>query len=233
VLRHIVELRSSGAKRAHYEALIDGGRLSGQELDRVVRSASESMRSSSGDLRAVLTRAAPKVQLSKQSMTAIESALTSMGSSGDKTAVLQLYGQADDRDVLLSVMRAAETIESSGDRARLLQVLAPRYLTRNDKALETAYFDAIAGISSSGDMRKTLMDAVPHASKSPEVTRRIIQGARAITSSGDRSELLISLANSGAVNTKPLRDAFFAEAAEVSSDSDRSRVLQAALRLVQ
>ena len=42
------------------------------------------------------------------------------------------------------------------------------------------------------------------------------------------SEVLIALVSSGAVNTKELRDAFFNATADVASEGDRGRVLQAA-----
>ena len=231
VLRHIAALRSSGAKRTHYEALIDEGRLSSEELDRVVRSASQSIRGSSSDLRAVLTRAAPKVRLTRQSMSAVETALTSMGSSSDQAAVLQLYGETDDRDMLLAVMRVAETLGSSSDLSRLLQVLAPRYLTKRDQTLEASYFHAIGEIGSSSDKRNTLMVAMQHGTSSAAVTRRIIAGARAVGSSSDRAAVLIALVSSGRVSSRELRDDFMTAAAEVGSAEDRSRVLQAAAGL--
>jgi hypothetical protein len=228
VLSNIASLASSGSKRAHYGALLDEGRLSDDELDRVVRSASENLRSSSGDLRAVLTRAAPNVKLSKRSAVALEEALISMGSSGDKAAVAQLYGQTNDRDMLLAMMRVAQTIASSGDKSRLLQLLAPRYLAGKDRDLHDAYFAVAQQIPSSGDMRNVLHIAIPYGAGSPDIAQKIIETARIIPSSGDRSAVLVSLVTSGALQTKELRDAFFSAAAEVPSEGDRSRVLQAA-----
>ena len=174
VLDHIGAMSSSGSKRSHYEALLDGDKLSGDELDKVVRSASENLRASSGDMRAVLTRAIPNARISRQGASAIEDAITAMASSGDKAAVLQLYGQSDDREMLLSVMRVARTIPSSGDKSRLLQILAPRYLSNSDRALKDAYFNVLDEIPSSGDMRNTIMIAIPYAAQTAEITRHII-----------------------------------------------------------
>jgi hypothetical protein len=230
VLSNIATIGSGGSKRAHYEALLDDGRLSDDDLDHVIRSASDNLRSSSGDLRAVLTRAVPNFRLSKRSAAALEAALIGMASSGDKTLVAQMYGQTGDRDMLLAMMRVAQTIASSGDRARLLQVLAPRYLSDKDRELQNAYFAVAQQIPSSGDMRNVLHIAVPYAVGSPDIAQGIIETARAIASSGDRSAVLISLVSSGAVQTKELRDAFFGAAAEIPSEGDRSRVLQAAAR---
>ncbi len=232
VLEHIATMSSSGAKRSHYEALLDGGRLTSDEMAKVVRSAGENL-TSSGDLRAVLTHAAPGVHLSKQSVPAFERALASMASSGDKAAVLQIYGQTDDRDMLLSVMRSSEDIAGSGDRARLFQVLAPRYLTRGDRALISSWFGHVAQIPSSGDLRNVLMIAMPYGAASTEVSRALIEGARTIPSSGDRSRVLIAMVSAGTLTTKELRDAFFNAVSEIPSEGDRARVLSAAMSILK
>ncbi len=232
VLAHIAAMAGPSARRSHYEALLAGGGLSGDDLDRIVRSAAENMKSS-GDLRAILMKAAPNVRLSRQSMLAIENALTTMGSSGDKTAVLQAYGQTDDREMLLAVMRATVSIASSGDRARLLQTLAPRYLAPGDRALERAFFEQVDLIPSSGDMRMTLISVLPHAARSAPVARQALESTRKVASSGDRSDVLIAMVPSGALSTKELRDLFFSVASEVPADGDRARVLQAAASLMR
>lgn len=230
VLSRIAEIGSSGSRRTHYVALLDGGRLSNDEHERVIRGVSMNLRESSGDLRAVLTRAAPGFRVSRASIAALEDALANMPSSGDKRAVAQLYGETGNRDMLLAMMRVAQTIPSSGDNARLLQALAPRYLSDKDRRLQNAFFGVARTIPSSGDARRVLQTAVSYAPASPDVAMAIIEASRSIPSSGDRSALLISLVRSGGVQGKELRDAFFAAAAEIPSDGDRSRVLLAATR---
>ncbi|MEO8621387.1 MAG: M56 family metallopeptidase [bacterium] len=231
VLSRIAAMTSSGAKRAHYEALITSrDRLSGQQLDELIRSASQTL-TSSGDLAGVLTTAAPRVKQSRQGISAVEKALALVSSSGDKTEVLQAYGQSDDREILLSVARVASTIASSGDRARLLSELAPRYLNKDDRQLETAYFDVVEALPSSGDMQSAVVIAIPYGAHSPEITRRVIKAIRKIPSSGDRASALIAAASSGSVTTKELRDAFFVAANELPSDGDKRSVLQVAARM--
>ena len=232
VLTHLATMSSSGAKRSHYEALLDGDKLNADELDRVMKSASDNI-SSSGDLRAILTRAAPGIRITKQSATSFEKAVNSIASSGDKAAVLHIYGQTDDRDMLISVMRVADGIASSGDRARLLQALAPRYLTRGDPALVSAWFGRAKDIPSSGDLRNVLMVAMPFAAASTDVAGSIIKTARIVPSSGDRSKILISIVNSGALTTKELRDAFFNAVEEIPAEGDRGRVLSAAVSILR
>lgn len=230
VLTNIAAMSSSGSKRAHYEALFDGAKLSDDELDRTIRSISETMRGSSGDLRSILLRAAPSVRLSKRSLVAFESAMLAMPSSGDKASVLMTYGQTADHDMLTTVARVAETIPSSGDKSGVLTVLAPRYLTSKDHGLEHAFFDVTKEIPSSGDLRGVLLIAVPYAISSADIAMQVIEMSRAIASSGDRSSVLISLVGSGALRTKELRDAFFVAAADIPSEGDRSRVLRAAAK---
>jgi hypothetical protein len=232
VLRNIEAIGSSGAMRAHYEALLSS-RLSDDELENVFRSVTENMRGSSGDLRGVLSRLAPVVRVSKRNAPALENALNAIASSGDKSAVLMLFGETSDHDVLALVMRVAETVASSGDKTRVLQSLAARYLTSNDAALENAWFDVARDVPSSGDLRRALQTAVTLNPRTGNVTRQIISASNSVASSGDRSAVLISLVNSGAVNTRELRDAFMRAAEGVPSDGDRGRVLMAAVRAGQ
>ncbi len=227
VLKHISDMTTTSARRSHYQALLDGGNLSANDLDKVVRSASVTLDGSASDMRAILMHAAPKGKVSRETIPAIERALKGMQSSGDQAAVAQLFGQTDDRDMLLAVMRVAATIESSGDRARVLQVLAPRYLAKNDRELEKLYFEVVDGLPSPGDQHTVLVMCVPYSS-STSIAAHIIQSSRTVRSSGDRASVMIALVSFGGIINKSLRDAFFDAAAGVPSDGDRASVLQAA-----
>ena len=66
-LRQVADLRSSGAKRAHYDVLLDTP-LSAPELDRLVHQAGKDV-PSSGDLRAVLSKAATQSRTAAGSVT--------------------------------------------------------------------------------------------------------------------------------------------------------------------
>ena len=229
VLAHIGEMSSSGAKRAHYEQLMSGERLTNAELDKVVRHAGRNIESS-GDLRAVLERAAPSPGAGMRSASALESAASNIASSGDRTAVLERYAQTDDRSMLLAVMRVARTIESSGDLANLLRTVVSRYLAGNDHDLSLAYFTTAATISSSGDLRNVLDGALPYVGKSTEQALMLISASNSIVSSGDLAEVLIGLVNAGGLTTPKVREAFLDAAAAVASSEDRSRVLESAAR---
>jgi beta-lactamase regulating signal transducer with metallopeptidase domain len=227
-LRHIADLRSSGAKRAHYDAVLDA-QLSAAELDRLVKQAGTDV-PSSGDLRAVLSKAAQQSNRGKVSPSTLEAAIGAVPSSGDLTAVLLAYGQTDDREQLLAVARTALKIPSSGDLSRFLIEVAPRYLGRNDAALHAAYLKAAKGVPSSGDLSRVLVNAVPYATKSSELTLSIMTTAGAIGSSGDRANVFVALAGAGAVRSQLLRDEYLTLVKELPASGDMRRALEALTR---
>jgi hypothetical protein len=229
VLQEIGAMHGSGSKRAHYEALLEQGRLSSEESARIVSQASHDI-ASSGDLSAILTRAAPSLRNASDFACTLGKAIATIPSSGDRTAVLQAYGATDNKDVLLTVMSVARTIPSSGDLAGLLEVLAPKYLGGNDARLRDAYFETASVIPSSGDLRSVLDVATGYASRSEEHARAILETARRIASSGDRADVLVHLADAGGVRTPALRDQFVKVAMEIPSSGDMRRVLEAAAR---
>jgi beta-lactamase regulating signal transducer with metallopeptidase domain len=229
VLEEIAAIHSSGAKRAHYEALLEQGHLSNEDTDRIVKQASRDI-SSSGDLSSILTKAAPSLRNLSGSARTLAGAIAAIPSSGDRTAVLQVYGATDNKDVLLAVMRVAKTIPSSGDLASLLSVLAPKYLAGSDAELRNAWFDAASGLPSSGDLRNVLDIATGYASRSEDHTRAVLETARRMASSGDRAEVLIHVADAGGLRSSALRDLYMKVAMELPSSGDMRRVLEAASR---
>ena len=225
-LRHIAAIHSSGAKRAHYEALLDDKHLTTAEVERIARQAGQDV-PSSGDLRSVLSKAAPQIRTQPGRSAALEAAFGAVASSGDRAAVLELYGQTDDRDMLLSVMRVAESVPSSGDKTDVLSVLAPRYFAKDDAALRDAFFRVAATIPSSGDLAGVLDDVVKYAAKSSDVALGVITTSAHVASSGDRSDVLVSLANAGAIRSATLRDAYLRAARELPSSGDMRSALEA------
>jgi beta-lactamase regulating signal transducer with metallopeptidase domain len=227
VLKMIGTIQSSGAKRAHYDALLDDGRLSADDLDKLVRHAGRNL-PSSGDLREVLTRAGPGARNGSRTSSAFEEAVNAVASSGDRRAVLQVYGQSTDRSMLLSVMKMAETVPSSGDRSSLLSVLAPNYLDRNDDALREAFFRTLATVPSSGDMRSVLSGAtMGFAASNEKIAHAVAVAAADVPSSGDRATVLVQLAEAGALRSARVREAYMRAARGLAS-GDAVRVLQAA-----
>jgi hypothetical protein len=157
----------------------------------------------------------------------LDSAIGAVASSGDRTAVLLAFGRTDNRGQLLAVMRVAATVPSSGDKARLLVELAPRYLDRNDAALRQAFFATAATLPSSGDLSRVLVTTVPYAAKSAETALATIETASAIASSSDRARVLVALAGAGAVRTQALRDAYLRVTKDIPSSTDMRHALEA------
>jgi hypothetical protein len=227
-LQHIAQLKSSGAKRAHYDALLDQ-KLPAAELERVVAQAGKDVASSS-DLRAVLSKAAAQSRTGGVAPSALESAAGAVASSTDRTAVLEAFAQTDDRDQLLAVARVAATIPSSTDKTNLMSTLAPKYLGRNDAALRDAFFRTIVTIPSSTDLSNVLEIAIPFAAKSNDVALAIIAADTLVASSTDRSNVLIALAGSGAIRTPAARDAYLRAVQGIPSSTDMRNALEALTR---
>jgi beta-lactamase regulating signal transducer with metallopeptidase domain len=224
VLRHIAALRSSSAKRSHYEVLL-AEHLPAAELQQVVVQAGGDVASSS-DLRAVLSRAATQSRTGVAG-SALETSIAKVASSTDRAAVLEAFGQTDDRDQLLAVMRVAATVPSSTDKANLVSALLPRYLGRNDAALRDAFFRTLLTIPSSTDKANVLEEAIPFAVKSNEVALAIIAADTTVPSSTDRSNVLIALAGRGAIRTPAARDAYLHAVQGIPSSTDMRNALEA------
>src|SRR5204862_5951972 len=124
---------------------------------------------SSSDLRSVLSKAAEQSRTGGVAPSTLETAIGAVASSTDRTAVLESFGQTDDRDQLLAVMRVAATIPSSADKANLMSALAPKYLGRNDAALRDAWFKTVVTIPASSHLASVLDDVIPFAIKSTDV----------------------------------------------------------------
>jgi len=146
---------------------------------------------------------------------------------GDRVVAFLARGRELAAHLRLAVARTALKIPSSGDLARFLIEVAPRYLGRNDAALRAGYFTAVAKIPSSGDLARVLENAVPYAAKSPEITRAVLTTAGTVPSSGDRAHVLVTLARSGALRDTALRDAYLKVASEIPASSDMREALQA------
>jgi hypothetical protein len=229
VLRMIADVQSSGSKRAHYLALLNEGGVTAVEADRLVRQAARDI-PSSGDLRAVLIAAAPLVRDQSRSASALEQAAAAVPSCGDRTAVLAEFGDTRNHAMLMSVMRMAATIPSSGDKSRLLSMLVSNYLDGGDAELRDAFFRTLVTVPSSGDMRRVLTQAaLGYAGSSQPVALAVIAASNSVASSGDRADVLLSVANSGALRDAKVRDAYL-DAAQRLAAGDANRVLTAAAR---
>jgi hypothetical protein len=160
----------------------------------------------------------------------LEDSIASIQSSGARAVALRSAAQTSDRDTLLMVMRVARNVPSSTDKSRLLTTLAPRYLGTGDRVLTAAFFRVARSVPSSEELRDLLVATVPYAAKSEDVASAIIEVARLMPSSPDRSEVLTTLVESGALKSEDVRTAFVEATMEIPGVSDRQRAIRAASR---
>jgi hypothetical protein len=193
VLRMISQIRSTGAKRAHYEALLEGGPLSASDAERIATQAPKDLAGSSGDLSAVLQKLPRTVMQSAAARNALADALPRIESSGDRVNTLELLAPNADPEMLILLAKTAETLPSSGDKANFLVSTAAEYLSGPNEALHNAYFRTVATIPSSGDMANVLISAMPFAHANPGITSQVIEASKGLASSGDAANVLVSL----------------------------------------
>ena len=227
VLQQISQIQSSSAKRAHYEELIKNGpMLSEPDAERIAQQAAGDLKSS-GDLSAVLQMLPIKSVQNPRTRAAIAEALSRIASSGDKSTTLQVMAPNADPAMLLVLAKAAEDIQSSGDKANFLMTTASEYLANSNESLKTAYFRTASTLQSSGDMANVLISAVPYGHANPGIALLVVETSKGLASSGDASNVLISLASERVLspNTTRATLAAIARTLTMASSGDRANVL--------
>jgi len=230
VLAEISRTSSTSAKRATYEALLDQGELTDDELDRVVEQAGRDLSSSDSELRGVLSRISFQGRPTSRASAAAVEAAGRMSSDGEKRAVLQQYALGADRQTLIAAMREVRKMSSDGEKSELLRTVVSRYLSGDDEALRTAYFSAVETFSSDGERANVLQAAVPYGGASPKVVLSILDAARPMSSDGEKAEVLVTLARQHLINAPGVREAFMKAARSLASDSEYRRVMEVALQ---
>jgi len=227
VLREISQIQSSSAKRAHYEELIKNGpTLSEADAERIAQQVAGDLKSS-GDLSAVLQMLPIRAVQNPRTRDAIADALSRIASSGDKSTTLQVMAPNADPAMLLMLAKAAEDIQSSGDKANFLITTASEYLANSNESLKTAYFRTAATLQSSGDKANVLISAVPFGHANPGIALLVIETSKGVASSGDASNVLISLISQRVLTPNMTRAnlAAIERTLTMASSGDRANVL--------
>jgi beta-lactamase regulating signal transducer with metallopeptidase domain len=227
VLQAISMTHSPWAKRMHYEELITHGpALTAADADRVVDQVGRDL-TSSGDLSAVLQLLPKSVVRSPGSRRAIAGALAQIKSSGDKSTTLQILAPNADPEMLLLLAKAAEDVQSSGDKANFLITTAAEYLSPGSEPLRSAYFRTASTVKSSGDMANVLISAMPYGHGNPPITLQVVETSRGLASSGDAANVLISLISQRLVEPSNPRGtlALIERTLTMASSGDRANVL--------
>jgi len=227
VLQEIGRIRSSSAKRAHYEELIKNGpAVSEGDMERILNQFSRDI-TSSGDLSGLLQMLPRKALQSPAGKRGVVDALSRISSSGDKASTLQVLAPTADAELLVLLAQAAEALPSSGDKATFLMTTAAQYLTPNNQALRDAFFRTAATLQSSGDLANVLMTAMPYAHGAPSIAPQIVQASKALTSSGDAANVLMSIVSQRVLKPGDTRSTIAAieRTTTMGSSGDRANVL--------
>ena len=193
VLREVSAIRSTGAKRSHYEELLKSAPIPAGDASRLVAQAGEDLAASSGDLSAVLQKL-PRGTIQNASRQALVETLSRIKSSGDKARTLEKLAPDADRETLLVLAKAAEDLPSSGDKANFLTSTVSEYLTAGDAALRDAFFRTAATLQSDGDLQNVLVTAMPFGHGNGAIVMQVIRTTTELQSSGDIAVVLRNLA---------------------------------------
>jgi beta-lactamase regulating signal transducer with metallopeptidase domain len=139
--------------------------------------------SSDGDHQQVLVSLAQKKGIGADTVGNIASSARRISSAGDKARVLiELAGTDVDpaRDAFLA---AANSINSDGDRSRVLMVVLDK--PGISSSLAVAVVESAVGISSDGDKARVLLDAADRYSSIPAVNAALRKAVESLHSDGD------------------------------------------------
>ena len=228
VLADISRTESTSAKRAAFDALLQQGNLSDDDLTKIARQAGEDLSSSDGELAGVLTQLGKMGRGSSTMAEAFGNAVEHMSSDGEKRELLQQYATKGDREMLCVAGRQAKTISSDGEKSEFLRATVNSYLSGDDETLRKMFFDVVGTISSDGERHEVLNSALPYAQR-PAVLLAVLESAKDISSDGEKSELLVTILRKKLITTPALKEVFMKVTRSLSSDAEYRRVMEAAL----
>ena len=227
VLREVTQIHSTATKRMYYEELLKSAPLSGNDADNIAAQVSKDLSASSGDLSSVLQQLPRSALQSAGAREGIRYALSHIASSGDKASTLEIMAPNADPDLLLILIKAAEDVQSSGDKANFLTTTAAEYLTHRSETLRNAYFHTVATLQSSGDMANVLISAIPYGHGDPGITPLVIETSKGLASSGDAANVLIGVVSQRLLQQSSQNTvlAFINRTLTMASSGDRANVL--------
>ena len=227
VLNEIGQIRSTGAKRAHYEALLKSGPLSSADAEKITIQVGRDLIGSSGDLSAIVQQLPRNSLRSVPARQAVADALSRIKSSGDKANTLSILAPNADPELLLLLAKAAEDLPSSGDKANFLMTTAAEYLSPGNESLRNAYLRTVSTLQSSGDMANVLLTAMPYGHANPALTFQVVAASKGLKSSGDAANVLLGLTSQRLLQANNPRATIVAieRTLTMESSGDRANVL--------
>jgi beta-lactamase regulating signal transducer with metallopeptidase domain len=146
-------------------------------------------------------------------------------SDGDKSAVLievaHRFRSGDD-ETRRSFFRSLATVNSSGDRARVLTAVIGDSGSDRDTLVEA--LRSTTGIPSDGDKSRVLVHATGYWRDDDSTRRAFFAAANSVNSSGDHSRVLSNLAGHGGLSSATLVEVVHSSD-RIPSDGDRAHVL--------
>lgn len=130
-------------------------------------------------------------------------------------------GSLNGRELQRAARVAQNEIDSGGDRARFLRQTAASFMAEDDAV--DAFFDAVSSVPSPGDKARTLRAAL-EAKPGRGAMLRLITEARAMKSSGDKTQVLMATIGYFS-DDSAIRDAYFDAVETIDSPGNRSRLL--------
>ncbi|MEX0692148.1 MAG: M56 family metallopeptidase [Gemmatimonadales bacterium] len=217
-------ISSSSARAGVLVAAAEYRALTPAIADAVLHSASEiSSASARGQ---VLTAVGARLPANQPLPAAYMQAARGISSSSVQGAVLVSLLERDRLNDagIAEVLELAGDISSSSERQRVLQaVLAQHQLT--DQTREP-FFRAVEDIASSST-KGALLRAVMASSPDAATTARVLVVVGSISSSSERTNVLVQAAGAGLINSPTLRAAYERAAESIASRSERDRALRA------
>ena len=139
--------------------------------------------SSDGDHQQVLVSLAQKQGIGADTLAGIANSAQRISSAGDKARVLIELADTHVEPARDAFFAAANSINSDGDRSRVLMVVLDK--PGISSSLAVAVIQSATGISSDGDKARVLLDAAKRYSSDPTVNAALRKAVESLHSDGD------------------------------------------------
>jgi hypothetical protein len=226
VLAEAQRVPSDATRRKYLERVLAVPTLDEAQL-RQVALATRAMTSDT-DRGAVLRRLSARGGSSAAVNGAVLDAARGIASSAERRRVLAQTPVTDlPAAAIVDVANAVSAMTSDADRAAVLLKLVPR--AGETPAIRTAFFGAFTGMVTDGERRRVLLPTVERWTDDATLAS-VLDVMRPMVSDSDRGEVLRAVAGKRHMSSAPVRDRFFRLVGAFTSETERERVLLAALR---
>lgn len=226
VLDEVGHLRSDYVRRIYLQALLAGGRVSDDEMRRIVRIAGSDIRSDY-DRAETLTAAIDAGATQRDVAADVATAAATIGSDHDRGRVLTaIVGRAESDAPVITAVRAARGMGSDYERGRLLATVVQRSALP-DASLRDAFFASVDAMGSDYERRGVLLALLGRDGVSAETVRALLASTARIGSDHDKASVLVAVADHADwLRTPAVRASFDAAVRSLGSDTEYRRVMR-------